>query len=562
MAAEGEETSLLSTSHAPPALTSAAAAALEDGDAAAMHRGSALDATSGGGARHRSLAATHFSHPHVGAGGVLPAEALARGSEEGFGKKTIDMFGSVAFLVNGITGPGMAFALLPSPPSPVVALSDTHTHTAMVSIPVIYAEAGWFFPTVVFLVGMVASSFCGTMLAEAMSLIPGNVQWDKRIEYPDLVMAYTNRRGFWVAQIFVNISLHAMNVASIIVTGQVMDVVLIKVLGESCGLQLYPHVGWQCVHEVSRDVSPFGPVFIITLGYFLCLVLILPISFLNLDENIWIQKLSAALMIFMVLIWLITFFRIGLKYPLPAFGGSQRRVIGHVLFNYAFVITVPSWVNEKKAGVSVNKAIWSSNILSTILFIAVGVFGAMSFRFTENGDLLSSLEASGRATWIEHFAVVSFPVLCVLPSIPILSIIVRYNLISNDIASRTWASIFGIAFPWAVSLVFYTGAGLGQVINWTSLVFNSVIDFVVPFWLFIRALSLFRQRLVMGSEDSVEYTSEGTMADRFRNRFKALPDDAPIDPRKLAGILLVIMAVLCGAAIILNIYALLNAEDE
>ncbi len=38
--------------------------------------------------------------------------------------------------------------------------------------------------------------------------------------------------------------------------------------------------------------------------------------------------------------------------------GTQTAVLGTILFNFALCQTVPSWVNEKRPEVSVNKSIW------------------------------------------------------------------------------------------------------------------------------------------------------------------------------------------------------------
>lgn len=62
----------------------------------------------------------------------------------------------------------------------------------------------------------------------------------------------------------------------------------------------------------------------------------------------------------------------------PAFGDSYMDMLGSVIFNYCFIVTVPSWLNEKKEDVSVNKAVWISTIGSTFLYITVGLMGAMA----------------------------------------------------------------------------------------------------------------------------------------------------------------------------------------
>ena len=43
---------------------------------------------------------------------------------------------------------------------------------------------------------------------------------------------------------------------------------------------------------------------------------------------------------------------------LPAVGTHQALVLGPLLFNFGWVTTVPSWVNEKKPTVDVNRVLW------------------------------------------------------------------------------------------------------------------------------------------------------------------------------------------------------------
>lgn len=57
--------------------------------------------------------------------------------------------------------------------------------------------------------------------------------------------------------------------------------------------------------------------------------------------------------------WVVQFFANGLVFErVPFVGDNQSQVLGTIIFNYAFVVTVPSWVNEKKESVSINKTIW------------------------------------------------------------------------------------------------------------------------------------------------------------------------------------------------------------
>ena len=100
----------------------------------------------------------------------------------------------------------------------------------------------------------------------------------------------------------------------------------------------------------------------------------------------------------LVVIWCAFFGERGLDHgALPWFGSDLTGLVGTVMFNYTFVTSIPSWVNEKKPRVSVNKSIWSTTIVGTILFVIVGVFGALSIDFTNSsGDLLKVISKMHR----------------------------------------------------------------------------------------------------------------------------------------------------------------------
>merc|ERR1712087_824289 len=65
--------------------------------------------------------------------------------------------------------------------------------------------------------------------------------------------------------------------------------------------------------------------------------------------------------------------------------GSQAGVIGIILFNFSFVTTVPSWVNEKQVQVSINHTLWSSTFMCMVVFIITGLPGAIAFHYKLKG---------------------------------------------------------------------------------------------------------------------------------------------------------------------------------
>ena len=67
---------------------------------------------------------------------------------------------------------------------------------------------------------------------------------------------------------------------------------------------------------------------------------------------------------------------LGLDFPPPVVGSNVFEVAGVVLFNYAFSVTVPAWLNEKKSDVSVNGTVWGASAVCSVAFVTFGLFAA------------------------------------------------------------------------------------------------------------------------------------------------------------------------------------------
>lgn len=200
--------------------------------------------------------------------------------------------------------------------------------------------------------------------------------------------------------------------------------------------------------------------------------------------------------------------------------GSQAGVLGTILFNFGFVTTVPSWINEKRPSVSINKTVWLSTFLCLVIFYVIGVPGAMAFKYYLQGpasnncaygvdtgdagncvqDLMQLMLGSDAnsiplapATWanskaltgLMHFSVYLFPIVAILSSIPVFSIVVKYNCLENGMSPK-FSFFWGIIFPWLVAApLLYQPGALAQVITFSSLFFVSFTDFLVPWCLYI-----------------------------------------------------------------------------
>jgi amino acid permease len=111
-----------------------------------------------------------------------------------------------------------------------------------------------------------------------------------------------------------------------------------------------------------------------------------------LDDNIIIQIGAIFCLILIFIEWFVCFFIVGLDFNrIPAFTGNQSQLLGTIIFNYAFVITVPSWVNEKSERVKINPCIWTATSVATVFYTAVGFFGGWAFTYGNGEDLLDAL---------------------------------------------------------------------------------------------------------------------------------------------------------------------------
>jgi Transmembrane amino acid transporter protein len=419
--------------------------------------------------RSRSMSDMHsHGHGHPFDEDIDHADGRHHTKDAGFGGKTIGFFGGFSLLVNNMSGPGM------------------------MEIPSIFQEAGWLPPMICLIVVCIVATLSSTMLCEAMSAIPGNEHFEDRVELTTLAKFYFGRVGFYITLTLFVLSLQAVNIASIVVSAQTMDLTIVRIFKKTCALEWAPDPSFICHEGHGTSDSPFGDsTYVVSIGFVVVLIMAVPLGYVNLDDNIIVQKIACLLFLVIMLEWIVWFlYRGPLDFTnVPVVGDNLSTVLGTVIFNYAYVTTIPSWVNEKKPHVSVNKSMWGAAVLSTSLFSVVGIVGAWAYHFTPTEDILSKInDDKVPASWLftaSQITVYAFPLVALLTGIPIFSIIVRYNLVENNIMRKSFANVFAVLLPWLVAIPAYTGTGLMLVINWTSLLINGAINFIIPVTLYI-----------------------------------------------------------------------------
>ena len=116
----------------------------------------------------------------------------------------------------------------------------------------------------------------------------------------------------------------------------------------------------------------------------------MPFGFLNLEENMWFQFMSFVCLGLFTTEFVGQFAIEGLQPSrTPAFAEPNVfEAFGVVMFTYAFIVTVPSWVNEKKPAVSVKKVMWTSALTCSLLQLAFGLLDLLSEGLSANARVL------------------------------------------------------------------------------------------------------------------------------------------------------------------------------
>eukprot|EP01114_Cavostelium_apophysatum_P015929 TRINITY_DN4442_c0_g1_i1.p1 TRINITY_DN4442_c0_g1~~TRINITY_DN4442_c0_g1_i1.p1 ORF type:complete len:536 (-),score=111.56 TRINITY_DN4442_c0_g1_i1:48-1655(-) len=402
---------------------------------------------------------------------TAPPDVPAIKPEKGaVGAKNIGKYGSFVYIINQIFGPGV------------------------LAIPVVFQQSGWLLTVITLCIFFLASSWSATLLCEAVRMIPGNHNYEQRYEYATTVRYYFGRVPYIFFQISMNICLQSLNIASIIVCAQSMDALIVFIFKKTFTLQFRPELGF-----FAGDATDFNNwynvngSFNITLGYVLIMILCIPMGMVNLDENIKFQWVSFAGLTVLMVDFIIFFLFESPFYvdQVPIVGHQFSQLVSVFIFAWAFVMLVPSWVNEKKDHVSVNKTIWIAGFISTIGYAGIGVLCALSLDRLDTDDVLGRLELKTQKMFIRVSAYL-FSLFIIAPGIPVFCITTRYNLYIGGICGRKVAFFFGVIAPWIVGWIFTAGPLFTELLTWTALIFSGFVNFVLPFILYLRAIRMRR----------------------------------------------------------------------
>lgn len=393
---------------------------------------------------------------------------------------TIGPTGSFALIINNLTGP------------------------AMLGFPNLFQSAGIVPVTISIVFAWVASSLCGTLMADAIASIRGNGDFSQQVDFSKAFRLIVGKDWYVVAEALFLCSCAVQACASIVAAAQSLDGFIASFLfGKTAALQLFPTISiisWDTsnCHEESEfaaesnmeDCTPFhdaGPL-VLTAGFLLVTLLFLPLGLGHLKETIAVQIFSMGCMVVLLVQFTYEFARRGLSFHLPWVGNELSQLAGVVLFNYAFSITVPSWLSEKDQSVSVNKAVWSASTAASAIYIIFGITGAMAFEGVGSNILI--VLASNKVHHLTRFCAALFGVTIIGCGVPVFAVIIRTGLIASGLCSPRWALFLGGCAPFLFSWTLYQGTLLMSILNWAGLIINGLVAFLLPMVLALKAIEL------------------------------------------------------------------------
>jgi len=339
------------------------------------------------------------------------------------------------------------------------------------------------------------SRFAGLSLA--MSMV--STRYEMIRENPEETYEFVSLCGTYFGKIAERVTcamlipcLLTLGLAQMIIGCQVIDSLIIWAGGRSYALCYAAGAGQEpgIVHATELSLTPFGSGFWgISLGFIIVCPVCMLLGRMDLSANIMPQIISFMLLCFA----LCTFFwhfasphhdpLEPSRVPVVDKGGLAG-FLGTVVFNYSFVISVPSLVNEKRDGVDMAKAVWGSTVFMTIVYLTTGVLGAMAFQINHTNVMQDLLYPA--APVVTKLAVFGYT-MAIIPAIPIYGILLQYNLEQQRLLTGWKAYMVGNGLPWLTVMVFMYQPMFNTLVNWTSLLVNGFVNFSIPLAVFLKA---------------------------------------------------------------------------
>lgn len=395
--------------------------------------------------------------------------------KESIGKSSIGLIGSLAIAVNALAGP------------------------AILQLPFQYQQSGILPTSVCLIVVALLSAIVCRHMSQTVAKVPGNANYNQCVEFSDVFRVFGSERAYQLTQILFFLTTAVLNMAAIVDTAETVDSTLgfhLQTIGWSSndGWISWSHDGKCTRRQVkSHECDPFGGKhadhgILLSAGYLLTTIVFLPICLADLKENTSWQIFGFILLVSISLFfcWELSEYPLRMEHGLSWWGQQWSDMMGVILFNFALVLAIPSWLHEKKPSVSVEKTIAWSTALATLLYIMVGVIGALAIPKV-NANMLEPMLSGAFGSAVQVASSV-FAFFIIGLDIPLFSVLTRYNLTHSGLCSTRVANILVVWIPWSISWLLYSGNAVAVLLDWGGVLLTSIVAFLLPLYIAKRAL--------------------------------------------------------------------------
>ena len=390
------------------------------------------------------------------------------------------------------------------------------TGPAMLNLPATFVRSGIIPTTTTLIFVCVLSSRCSLHMANTISKVPNNIDFQQEVEYSDAFRHFLGSRWYIMTQIIFLCCITCLNISSIVDTSQVVDTFVGNwIPGGTIALQLFSNTTtdtqqqeqqqrreaeyiestfWNVVQFVRWDRSecstdevdqgvclPFAGCdgILLTFGTFITTVLFLPLALLDLKENAWWQVAGLLILLIVSLQFIVQFAMTGLKPSnLTWWGDDWNDLLGVIIFNFALVIAIPAWLYEREPHVDVPMVINYSSFVVVILYMLIGLLGAMAIPHVADNMLESMM--SGAFGTLMSLGASLFAFAIVGLGIPLFSVLTRLNLTGSGLCSLRTGNMLAVYGPFAAAWMLYDGQAITKLLSWGGIIFTSLVAFILP----------------------------------------------------------------------------------
>jgi hypothetical protein len=132
--------------------------------------------------------------------------------------------------------------------------------------------------------------------------------------------------------------------------------------------------------------------------------------------------------------------------------------------------------------------------LTTTFFVVSGTVLAAGYDLSieSSANVLTGIQNFGVPRILCKVTVSIFTYLMLVPAIPVNMIISHLNFTQNEIFPPMWAAFASFVVPWIVCIPLQTGHLIFDFQKWTSIIFVSTANFIIPVLIYLQCLNFRR----------------------------------------------------------------------